>query len=64
MDIMIVAIMFVVGYIRIKIQPKTTTVSVNAQTKQVRKDVPIGNNLLLNKETGAFMKIVEELNLK
>ena len=46
----------------------SSNVVVNEVTGEVKEDVhediPIGNNIMLNKEVGAFMKIVKELNLK
>lgn len=71
MDILFIAVIFAIGYLRVAtgatVIPSSNVV-VNEVTGEVKEDVhediPIGNNIMLNKEVGAFMKIVKELNLK
>lgn len=71
MDILFIVIIFAVGYLRVAtgvtVLP-TANIVVNEVTGEVKEDVhediPIGNNIMLNREVGAFMKIVKELNLK
>ena len=71
MDILFIVIIFAIGYLRVAtgatVLPATNIV-VNEVTGEVKEDVhediPIGNNIMLNSEVGAFMKIVKELNLK
>ncbi len=71
MDILFIAIIFAVGYLRVAtgttVLPAANIVvnEVTGEVKEdVREDIPIGNNIMLNREVGAFMKIVKELNLK
>lgn len=69
MDILLVAIIFAIGYTRVlrgDVVEPSVNISVNEFTGEVcevRNDIPIGNNLMLNKEMGAFMQIVKELKL-
>lgn len=71
MDILFIAVIFTIGYLRVATgatMMPTANIVVNEVTGEVKEDVhediPIGNNIMLNKEVGAFMKIVKELNLK
>lgn len=69
MDILLVAIIFAIGYIRVlhgDVTEPSVNIAVNEFTGEVceiHNDIPIGNNLMLNKEMGAFMQIVKELKL-
>lgn len=69
MDIVIVLIVFCVGWVRLSsgemITPNECVV-VNDYTEEVYdtyEDLPIGTNLMLKREPDAFYRIEKELNL-
>ena len=70
MDIILIVVIFLAGYMRITtghvLQPSNNII-VNEVTGEVCKtysNLEVGTNLMLNRELGAFTKIVEELKLK
>lgn len=67
MDIILVVILFIVGYFRVKFGHRETNNHNQVQENvvaAVQTQITIGNNLMLQREKDAFMRIVEELNLR